>query len=102
MSKMLHIRTPAGKVYVVSAKGELAAVGVPYSGDWLFLGLKHVRHNRVIHINELTEDFIDEVFRFHLKYKNGNPQYTIIDNDHGTVRVWGNTKYNGVSSLWYE
>lgn len=99
MSKILHIRTPAGRVYDVSTKGELAVTGVPYSGDWLFLGLKHVRYNRVIHVDEITEDFIDNV---QLRYKNGNPKYTVLDRDHGTVRMWGNTKYNGVSSLWYE
>jgi hypothetical protein len=33
-----------------------------------------------------------------LLYKNGSPQYTIVDLDHGTRRYWG----DGVISLYFE
>lgn len=99
MKKTLHFRTPAGKVYTVSGKGELAVVGTPYSGDWLFLGLQHVNYNIAVPFVKLTEEFIDSL---QLKFKNGNPRFTVSDIDHGTHRLWGNTKYHGVSRLWYE
>jgi len=31
------------------------------------------------------------------RFKNGNPKYTIVDLDHGTKRIHGNTKYHGIA-----
>jgi len=33
-------------------------------------------------------------------FKNGKPKYTGVDKDHGTVRVWGNTKYHGIDKVY--
>lgn len=32
-------------------------------------------------------------------YKNGNPRYTMVDVDHGTIRVHGNSKVHGISRV---
>jgi len=34
-----------------------------------------------------------------LTFKNGRARYTVTDLDHGTVRVWGNTRYRGIVEL---
>ena len=33
-------------------------------------------------------------------FKNGKPKYTVVDLDHGTERIVGNTKYHGVSKVF--
>ena len=36
------------------------------------------------------------------RYKNGSPRYTVADIEHGTARVWGNTKHHGISYVcWH-
>jgi hypothetical protein len=30
-------------------------------------------------------------------YKNGKPRYSLVDNDHGTTRIWG----DGIVAAWY-
>lgn len=113
---MLHIRTPYGDSYVVNAKGFIARENTrQFSGQWKLVGIG--RTNRV-HITptkpgckivpippvylsfaEITPEALKGL---QLSYKNGNPRYTVHDLDHGTRRVWGNTKYHGIAAIWFD
>lgn len=69
------------------------------SGQWKLLGLEHVKRNEFIPFDALTPSLVESL---ELAYKNGNPQYTVRDLDHGTRRTWGNTKYHGVRNIRFE
>ena len=99
--KVLNFSTPAGACYKVDANGCIISKDTPGmpSGSWIFLGLTHVSKNVVIPFNKITEKFLED---FNPCWKNGNPQYTVLDLDHGTTRMWGNTKYHGVRKIWFE
>ena len=86
-NSVINFRTPMGRLYQVLKDGNLVVAGVPASGQWKFIGLKHARKNKAIYFKELTKEFLED---FEPCYESGNPQWTVIDNDHGTVRVWGN------------
>jgi hypothetical protein len=47
--------------------------------DWKFIGLKD-RYNKFIHLS---------IVEANCKFKNGKGMYYLVDNDHGTWRVWG-------------
>lgn len=97
--KLLIIYTPYGDRFKVNKKGELTQKDSSFYGDrWLFLGLSHVKRNEFIPFRDLTTDRIKSLS---LLYKNGKPQYTVRDKDHGTVREWGNTRYHGVQGLYW-
>lgn len=96
----LMIVTPNNDRYTVTLKGEIIRMDQPDfkpSGQWLFLGLEHVKRREFIPASAITPELLREL---DLAYKNGNPQYTVRDFDHGSVRVWGNTQYHGVKSLY--
>lgn len=92
----LQIRTPHGNEYHVTEKGEITYPDSQPSGEWLMLGIEHVKRSEFIPLAQLTQEKLDSI---ELLYKNGNPQWTVRDRDHGTVRTWGNTKYHGIKSI---
>jgi hypothetical protein len=102
---MLHITTPYGKHYIVNDEGMITQEGRSFSGQWRMVGLAYTgpgfrAGKRFMDFEELTPEVIKN-----LNYRyptSGNPKYTIIDFDHGTLRLWGNTQYHGVHSMWIE
>lgn len=102
MSEMyLHISTPYGNRYTIDSQGRFSRDDLhsPFSDTWILKGIAHVR-------NTTFRIPLDELFKpgciesLNLLYKNGHPQYTVIDIDHGTTRLWGNTKYHGIYRMW--
>ena len=64
---------------------------------WQVVGLRELlKFNQLGRLIPLSEAVNIKEFAF----KNGNPRYTAEDIDHGTHRVWGNTKYHGIRSLY--
>lgn len=97
---MLNIVTPYGDRYKVNEKGEIFYSKINPSGQWIFRGLRHVkRTSEFIPFSSITSQLLQEIT---LLYKNGKPQYTVEDLDHGTRRVWGNTAYHGVKSIYFD
>lgn len=87
---MLYIRTKYGDEYhVTEPEGNIIRLDQPGfkpSGDWKLLGIQHVLRSQFIPLNQLTDRTL---LCLPLRYKNGNPQYTVRDLDHGSTRVWG-------------
>ncbi len=104
----LYIRTPYGNQYHVHENGAIQRLDMyppdkPFSTEntgWTMQGLQHVKNREYIPLAELFKGKIpDEIHGSSLHYKNGNPQWTVRDLDHGTIREWGNTKYHGIAEL---
>lgn len=101
--KYIYLYTPHGNKYVVDVEtGNITQFNWSekphFSGGWKFLGLQHVKRNDFISLETIRKNpsILKEI---EITYKNGNPQYTVRDRDYGTLRVWGNTKVHGISSL---
>ena len=95
---MLNITTHQYNRFIVNDKGEITQFpGVfkqpEFSGEWRMMGLQHVKRSEYIPLTKLAE----RLPTLTLLYKNGKPQYTVVDLDHGTRRSWG----DGVSSLYF-
>lgn len=96
--KIVEIYTPSNEKYIVNELGQIIRTDMIFtpSNSWKFKGISHVKKNLFIPFEKLTKELVKELS---LRYKNGNPQFTVMDVDHGTVRTWGNTKYNGIASI---
>lgn len=92
---ILNIKTPRFDYYQVNEEGYLYKDGTEPSGGWKFLGISHVKRNWFIPFSELF-DFLDS--KPDILYKNGNPQWTVRDLDHGSTREWG----SGIAAIWFE
>lgn len=95
------INTPYGKRYFVNRKGDIFYDGLNPSGGWKFLGLSHVKRREIIPFPAVW-DKLEKGEKINTLWKNGKPQYTVRDLDHGTTREWGNTKYHGIKSIYME
>lgn len=97
-TRTLHLTTPYGNSYTIREEdGAISRDDMPgYFEKWNFIGIVPANGNsrKVISRAELFSQPIPD-----LLYKNGNPRWTVKDNDHGTFRTWGNTKYHGVKTL---
>lgn len=94
-----HITTPYGNVYECTEKGRVTRYN-EYRLDgrqqhWRFLGAIKVNAFKLRGIISLQDLFCVK----NLLYKNGHPRYTIVDEDNGTLRVWGNTKVHGIKFI---
>jgi hypothetical protein len=104
---MLTITTPYGETYKVNDKGEIYRphTPAPYntpSGQWLMLGIVEVRRftpHAMIPLATITPEWLKAN---PLLFKNGRPRYTIVDRDHGTLRIHGNTKHHGIRSMYFD
>jgi hypothetical protein len=90
--------------YLINNKGCICKrehIGTPYdfSGSWKLLGIEHVKRNHFISFEVLKTWTVEQFETFEWRYKNGNPQWTVRDLDHGTTRTWGNTKYHGIKYM---
>ena len=88
---MWHLTTRSYRYFDINEKGYIKSENWNFSGQWQMLGLQHVKRNEFIPFEKLAE----LLPTLTLQYKNGNPQYTVVDLDHGTRRHWG----DGVISL---
>jgi hypothetical protein len=98
-SKMMLIRTPYGDTYKIHGNGDIERTdirGFIPSGDWKMKGIEHVKRRDFIPFERLKEMNLES---FQWTWKNGNPQWTVRDLDHGTTRTWGNTKYHGIKFI---
>lgn len=91
----IRIMKPNGTIYDIYSDGSIALEGADPSNQWKMLGLSHVKRSEFIPFSQLAE----KLPSLTLLYKNGRPQYTVRDLDHGTKREWGNTHYHGVQSI---
>lgn len=102
---MLHIATPYGKHYLVNEKGMITQKGRSFSSKWRMVGLAYTgpgfRWGKpFMSFAELTPEVIASLnYRYSTS---GNPKYTVMDLDHGTFRIWGNTPHHGVHSMWID
>jgi len=98
----LYVRTEQGHQYHILDTGDIRRLdlyptGTEFkpSGKWKMLGLTHVKERRNITLSQLRCAYGDsEVMptpRPKLVDKKGNPQWRVIDLDHGTTRVWGDS-----------
>lgn len=84
---------------VDTESGAISYLGSNPSGDWLMLGIKHVKRNSFIPLTRITPELLETMDHANmLFYKNGKCQWTVRDRDHGTVREWGSPR---VTSIWY-
>ena len=93
----MYLRTKCGDQYHILENGDIVRLDqkdFQPSGQWKMLGIHHVKRNEFIPLN-----FIEPDANFPWTYKNGNPQWTVVDVDRGTRRIWGNTKYDGIETL---
>jgi hypothetical protein len=97
----MYIKTPYGDSYRIHENGDIQRldqrpVNKPFhaSGQWKMLGIQHVKKSLFIPLESVFTTPPKE-----LRYKNGNPQWTVRDLDHGTERVWGNTKHHGIAEI---
>lgn len=98
MKILLKIHTPNRDTYNIYDNGDIQRTDMQHtpSGQWKLQGIEHVKQSWFIPLSQLNEL---SVSRLNLLFKNGNPQFTVRDLDHGTTRVWGNTKYHGIKRI---
>jgi len=95
--QMLHFGTPYGDYYYVTKEGYIVRhPNDTPSTKWVFLGLSHVKRRHHIPRVALTPEFLKT---FNPCWKNGKPQWTVMDLDHGTRGEWGNTSAHGVKFI---
>jgi hypothetical protein len=84
---------------MVNERGQIYNENIPPDDNWKMIGISHVKRSWFIPFSELFE-FLDA--KPDILWKNGNPQWTVRDLDHGSVREWGNTRWHGIKSIWFE
>ena len=77
-----------------------------YSEDWLFAGLIKLngtdRPARPLYPPDSVRMRVASGATFkEMRFKNGAPRYTMIDIDHGTRRMHGNTRHHGIVRVWF-
>ncbi len=97
--KKLKLLTAYGDRYIIHENGDIERTDMDHkpSGQWKLLGIQHVKSSRYIPLSDLWAINLNA---FGWLYKNGHPQWTVRDLDHGTTRVWGNTVFHGIKSIW--
>ena len=102
----IYLRTPYGDQYHIHENGDIQRLDLypshqPFtgSGQWKMLGVKHVKTRQFIPLASLFSALPGEIHGSSLTYKNGKPQWTVRDLDHGTIREWGNTEYHGIRDM---
>ncbi len=101
--RLYRLTTPYGATYYIHEQGRIERGDMPDmrpSDDWRLIGLArtgpgYAFGSRVCSFEQLA----DRLDSLQFRYKNGRPRYTVIDFDHGSARVWGNTSYHGVASI---
>jgi hypothetical protein len=99
--RQYEIGTPYGDRYYIHANGDIERTDSPgfkCSGQWRFVALAYAEgrgmgagHRAPVTLADLADGLAPAT------YKKGTPRYTVIDFDHGSHRVWGNTRAHGIS-----
>ena len=77
------------EVYKINEQGHITKGDSPWSGQWLFAGIRHSHStNTFISFTELVR-LLEQKKLPQLVYANGKGQWLIEDVDHGTRRQWG-------------
>ena len=90
----LYLRTQSGYSYEITEEGWIKRLDMDFtpSESWVMLGLQHCHQRRVITLSELRRGYgpsqVWPTSMPDLLYKNGKPQWRVVDRDHGTRRVW--------------
>jgi hypothetical protein len=95
---VLNIVTPYGDRYKVDEQGRING-----HDKWRFLGIASTHGfafgKMVLPYEDMTPAIVKAT---QWRYRtSGNPRFTVVDLDHGTRRVWGNTAHHGIRSAWY-
>lgn len=106
---MLHITTPYGDHFAIDEQGNFIQYNQHkftdmFTHEWKFIGLMPTNCSsffRMIPFNQITREWI-KLNTPWLSWKNGNPRYTVVDRDHGTLRIVGNTKVHGVRCIYFD
>lgn len=95
--RKLSFTTAYGAKYFVHENGEIERTDQAFQPtmQWRLLGLQHVQRREFIDVSKLLAGEFPE----QLTYKNGNPQWTVRDWDHGAPRTWGDTKHHGIKTI---
>jgi hypothetical protein len=98
--KKYRIITPYGTVYEIDGDGCFLKYGEhtwehPHD-SWKCTGIAELLpFGNIRRISLDTFKAMMEAGKSFL-FKNGTPKYTVLDLDHGTSGLWGNTKYHGI------
>ena len=87
MTTLYRLETARGSFHIL-ANGNIVRLDIPgftASGQWKFLGLRHVRRALFVPFPQCFE----KPLPYPLNWKNGNAQWRVVDIDHGTRREWG-------------
>lgn len=101
-TRHMVIYTPYGDEYIVNLEnGNISRPNWAESGGWKFIAFKHVKRNVFIRLEQIKAD-PNILNAIAWTYKNRHPQWTVLDLDHGTRRIWRNTIHHGVSGVFLE
>lgn len=87
--KVMYIYTSRETYPVKFETGEITRQGCKnFSGGWKFVSFRHVLRNEWIPLASIQKN-PDMLRSIIWRFKNGNGQWRVRDNDHGTTREWG-------------
>lgn len=92
----LYIRTVMGHQYHIHESGDIQRLDMypsntPFipSGQWKMIGIRHIKKSILVELRTLLTNIPEILNGSSIRYKNGKSQYTLIDLDHGSIRMWG-------------
>jgi hypothetical protein len=92
--KRLIVVRPNGDRYTI----DLETGWINGSAQWIFSGIRHVKRTRDFIPRKNIPAWLEK--NPDLLWKNRNPQWTVQDKDHGTTRIWGNTRHHGIKYMY--
>lgn len=94
------IVTPYGDRYTIDEQWRISKRGVEPSGQWTLVALGRI--GPFGHVTRVPKEAIANLAdkQWQATFANGKPRYTVIDNDHGTRRIWGNTRVHGILHVY--
>jgi hypothetical protein len=89
--------TDRGETYKLDAQGRIFGgpnhISAP-SDSWRAVKLIHVVKTRwildIVHVLTTSDGW--EIYKRNERFKNGCSQWTLVDNDHGTTRIWASER----------
>ena len=100
--RVLELTTPNRERYYIHDNGDIERTDIPgftVSGKWKAVGVASVHPFARHYEPHLTTLYAIADGQDKAVYKNGRPRYTLVDLDHGTIRVWGNSAHYGIASV---
>lgn len=99
--KKYQVVTPYGTRYVIDEDGCFLEYNnntwMHPHNSWKCTGVAEILPFNKLRYYSLAQ-FIDMINnKKDFTFKNGNPRFTLTDNDHGSFRVHGNTKVHGIA-----